>query len=233
MKVVFSHSEATAEGIRTFWFKPDGPIDHIPGQFTRIHLPSTETDGLGDKRWFTLSSSPADELISITTKLADEPSSFKRLLSQLKSGTELVLDDPIGDFVLPKDETLPLVFIAAGIGVTPVHSMVKWLSDTHKIRDIRLIYAVSRADELAWTELFTAFPLRFIPIVKNPGASWKGETGGLDASRILQLCQPGSRTRMYLSGPEKLVEKIQADLIGQGFDDQRLITDYFHGYDNL
>lgn len=230
MLVTFSHSEDVAQGIRTFWFKPMEPMDYLAGQFTQLHLPCENSDNLGDKRWFTLSSSPSDEMVSITTKLSDETSSFKKALSELKRGTGIALADPMGDFVLPKDETLPLVFVAAGIGITPFHSIVKYLLDSGENRRIQLIYAVSEVNQLAWSKLFEQYPLDFIPLVKNPPKDWRGESGKFDAARILGLAEISADSRIYISGPEKLVEKIQADLILLGIAEQQLIVDYFHGY---
>ena len=56
----------------------------------------------------------------------------------------------MGDFVLPKDTTLPLVFVAGGIGVTPIRSMVKWLTDTDQKRTIHVIYAARSLPEIAF-----------------------------------------------------------------------------------
>src|SRR5690348_14324223 len=147
MNVVFDHSEPTAANIRTFWFKPERPVQYTAGQFTELYLPHDNADNRGQRRWFTVSSSPTDAMLSITTKYAgDQSSTFKKTLFSLKDGTPLKLADPMGDFVLPKDKTIPLVFVAGGIGVTPMHSMIKYLNDTHEKRTIHLIYAVTRQD---------------------------------------------------------------------------------------
>src|SRR6185369_15796787 len=103
----------------SFWFRPERPVDYIAGQFTEIYLPHSGADSRGERRWFTLSSSPTDALVSITTQfIPTEGSTFKKELFGLRPGAALKLADPMGDFVLPKDPSIPLLFIAGGLGIT-------------------------------------------------------------------------------------------------------------------
>jgi len=88
---------------RTFYFRPEQPLSYTAGQFTELTIPHKRPDERGLKRWFTLSSSPTSELLSITTKFNnDKSSSFKKALFGLKPGAELTMAEPMGDFVLPK-----------------------------------------------------------------------------------------------------------------------------------
>src|SRR5438128_2636442 len=139
MKVVFDHTQETiASSIKSFWFKPTRPVHYTAGQYIELKLPHDKPDNRGERRWFTLSSYPTEPLLSITTKFTDPGSSFKRALLDMKQGQIINMSDPMGDFVLPKDDTIPLIFVAGGIGVTPVRSMIKWLSDKAEKRDIKL-----------------------------------------------------------------------------------------------
>jgi glycine betaine catabolism B len=234
MNVTFDHSEDTADHIKTFWFKPEKPVQYTAGQFTEIYLHHDNADNRGQRRWFTLSSSPTDPMVSITTKFTlEHGSSFKQTLAALEPGTSLKLADPMGDFVLPKDKAIPLVFIAGGIGVTPMHSMIKYLFDTKEHRDIHLIYAVTHKEELAFEPLFKQYGLTFTSIIKEPPIGYKGEAGSLDANRILQLAPDDGKKLYYLSGPEPMVEAFTKDLEDKGIHKRRLITDYFPGYERF
>lgn len=231
MNVIFDHVEPTAHNIKTFWFKPERPVRYTAGQFTEIYLPHDHPDDRGIKRWFTLSSSPIDKMVSITTELASRrPSTFKQHLLKLKPGASLKLAEPMGDFVLPKDKSIPIVFVAGGMGITPMHSMIKWLNDTNERRSIHLIYAVTEKGELAFLSLFKEYGLRFTPIVKKPASDYKGETGSLTTGRILELAPDDGRSLYYLSGPEPMVETFFKELQQKGVSKDRLVTDYFPGY---
>lgn len=231
MNVTFNHVVQNAPNIKTYWFKPERPVRYTAGQFTEIYLPSDNADNRGIRRWFTLSSSPTDEMISITTKFASHRSStFKQHLSMLKPSDQLKLADPMGDFVLPKDTSIPLVFVAGGMGITPMHSMIKWLNDTGEKRDIRLVYAVAEESDLTFVPLFKEYGLNFTPIIKTPPPGYAGETGSLNTDRILQLAPDDGKSLIYLSGPELMVETIFKELPTKGISPDRLVTDYFPGY---
>ena len=124
--------------IRTFFFKSERPLRYVAGQFIELTLPHADPDDRGTRRWFTLSSAPSHELISITTKHAEKPSTFKQKLWSLEPGDTVDISEPMGDFVLPKDSTQPLVWIAGGLGITPFHSIVQWLQDTKKLHNGQL-----------------------------------------------------------------------------------------------
>jgi len=223
--------EPIARNIMTFWFRPEAPVDYIAGQFTELYLPHDNPDERGEKHWFTISSAPTDPLFSITTKFASGRSStYKQVLRRLRPGTRLQFAEPMGDFVLPKDQRIPLLFVAGSIGITPVHSMIQYLADTGETRNIHLLYNVPHEDELAFGDLFERYATSYTPVVSRP-AAWQGETGRVDTPRILtELGAMPPDALIYLSGPEPMVERFNAELRDSGIPGRRLITDFFHGY---
>lgn len=230
MRVSLDHIEQITPRIKTFWFKPERPVRYVAGQFTELHLPHEPADERGIRRWFTLSSSPSEKLVAITTRFDDiRSSTFKRELAALKPGAQLNLADPMGDFVLPKDPNIPLIFAATGLGITPVRSMIKWLHDTGEQRTIQILYAVSTPEELAFESLFKSDDLQFIPIIKYPPTGFAGKTGQLTAERITQTVQ-GKTALVYISGPELLIEKLYKELLAREITPEHLVTDYFPGY---
>jgi ferredoxin-NADP reductase len=230
--LVRTHIENFAKNIRTFWFEPELPLDQISGQYIEMTLHHDKPDDRGEKRWFTLSSSPTDApLVSITTIFAaDKGSSFKQALAKLKPGDTLSISDPMGDFVLPKDSTIPLVFVAGGIGITPFHSIIKWLYDTKQARDISFIYSVATEHELVFQDLFEHYGLQRHIIVGHPEGTWDGATGQLSGKRILTLAKPSEDALIYISGPETMVESLDSQLARHGIAKSRLVGDFFPGY---
>ncbi len=235
MQVTFMRSEPEAENIRTFYFKPERPVHYTAGQYTELQVPHPHPDSRGDKRWFTLSSSPEDELLSITTKYAGDTksSSFKRALFNLKPGTELDAADPMGDFVLPKLIQTPLIFVAGGIGVTPFHSILKWLADTVEERPIKMIYGVRNEEEIVFQETFHAAGIEPTIVVGEPSDAWGGERGRLSAELILGVDKPSEDTLVYVSGPELMVQALAKDLHKAGLSKQQIVTDEFPNYDAI
>lgn len=232
MKARLQHVESHTDTIKTFWFQPEGPVHFLPGQFTELHLPHPGVDERGDRHWFTISSSPTESLIGLTTKFANDlSSSYKRELLQLQSGAIVRLTDPMGDFTPPKSLDVPLVFVAGGMGITPVRSIAKFLIDTGQRRPVRLLYCARTETDLVFTDIFEAAGFDVTLFVTQSQESWHGETGTLTADRILDLTDPlDTRTLFFLSGPEPLVEDLQKGLIAKGIVSDRIATDFFPGY---
>ncbi|MDL2342030.1 MAG: FAD-dependent oxidoreductase [Patescibacteria group bacterium] len=231
MQITFNHFEDNTPSCRTFYFTPEQPFAYTAGQFIELTLPHDNPDKRGIKRWFTLSSSPPQARLSITTKFAaNGGSSFKAALQELKPGTQLTMSSPMGDFVLPKMIQTPLVFVAGGIGITPFLSMFKWLKDTGEQRPIRFLQAVSNEDEIGFQDVLDGARQHATIVVSQPSAAWGGERGHLSADLILGLEPPTKDSLFYISGPETLVETLATDLAAAGLDKHQIVGDYFPNY---
>ena len=220
MQIQLDHTEATAHHITTFWFRPERDLRYDAGQFIELSIPHDNADDRGIRRWFTLSSSPTDSLIAITTKHAEKPSTFKQQLFALKPGESIHMTESMGDFVLPKDASIPLVFVAGGIGVTPIHSMTKFIADTNQRRTTHLLYAAHDASEIAFRKLLDS----------TIGVVDYRTDGRVTTQDILNIIERYTAPLIYLSGPEEMTEILVAELKENGVPGSRLVTDYFPGY---
>lgn len=230
MKVNFIKSRHEAKNIITFYFKPEEELDYTAGQYIELYLPHPNEDDRGHKRWFTLSSSPLDEYLTITTKFSEPSSSFKQALLDLKTGDELKMLGPMGDFVLPKIVQTPLIFVAGGIGLTPFHSILKWLHQTGESRPIKFIYGVTNEDEIIFMDEFNEFKQHISIVVDHPSDSWGGERGRISAELIMGISRPTKESMVFVSGPEPMVEAIGDDLIKHGLKRTQLVQDFFPNY---
>lgn len=231
MRVTLNHVENIAKNIKTFWFEPSRNVRYSAGQFIELTIPHENPDKRGIKRWFTLSSSPSEKFLSITTKHATENgSSFKEKLFSLNPGDEVIMSEPMGDFVLPKDKSIPLVFIAGGIGITPIRSMIKWLHDNQEQRSVHLIYAANNIDDLAFRPLFNEYGAPTDIILSTPPSKWQGRSGHANANTVLEIAPDVDKKLYFISGPEQMVEALERDLKSEGVDRRRIIGDFFPGY---
>lgn len=231
MQVMLHHTEEIAPNIKTFWFKPEKMVDYTAGQFIEMYLPHINADERGEKHWFTLSSSPTEDLISITTHYdVLKSSTFKQVLFGLKPGNIVTISEPMGDFVLPKDTSIPLVFVAGGIGITPMRSMLKWLADTKESRSIQVIYAAEKLDMIVFRKLIESYGASLNIVLSDPGNDWTGKRGRLDANLILEITGPYTNQLFYVSGPEPMTEKLEVELLASGIPSEKLVLDFFPGY---
>lgn len=231
MKITLDHVVNISDNVKTFWFKTPKEVDYLAGQYIELLIPHDNPDDRGVKRWFTLSSSPTEfPLISVTTKFADIPSTYKKAMLNLSPGSQLDIVEPMGDFVLPKDKQLPLVYVAGGIGITPVRSMIKFLIDSDEKRKVQIIYAARQEKDLVFKDLFDEYPLILTPVLSAPSQGWNGQKGQLSVERIISLTNSDYIDGLiYISGPEPMVESLVKDLEGK-VEKNKLVTDYFPGY---
>jgi len=229
LALIKTHNEN--HNVRTFYFKPERPIHYTSGQFIEMYLPHERPDERGEKHWFTLTSSPTEKLLSITTKYAaKKASTFKKALFGLKPSDVVKIVEPMGDFVLPKDASIPLVFVAGGIGVTPFHSMAKWLTDTGEKRQIQVLLAANKPQDVLFEKLFSDYGAQVTVIVSEPAPNWKGQVGRLSAEKIFEIIDKSNSKRIYVSGPEPMVEALEQDLQKHGIKKSQLVLDFFPGY---
>ncbi len=232
MKIIFERKHSENENISTFWFRTEQRLSFISGQFIELTIPHESPDQRGIKRYFTISSSPTDlPLISITTHISNQGSSFKHALQKLNPGANLHMSEPMGDFVLPKDIKRRLIFVAGGIGITPFASMISWLQSCKQQRDITFVYAVTIAQDMIFQPEFELYDMEQIVIVKEPAHEWNGNIGMLDAKRLMTLTKPSINDLIYLAGPEPMIEQLTNQFKAQNNSKFQLVTDYFPGYE--
>jgi ferredoxin-NADP reductase len=222
MNVTFDHAEQLNQHTKLLWFRPERQLDQIAGQFVELSLPHADADDRGTKRWFTVSSSPTEPLLAITSRFAPKASSFKRHLATIKTGDTLTISEALGDFVLPMQSDIRLIFVALGIGITPLRSIAAWLNDTHQYRDIDLLYAVRHSDDLLFLDIFQQQNMRIQTYINRDHE--------ITADYIVRDIKPDQDCLLYLSGPELTIESLKIDLKSLGVANRQIITDAFPGY---
>jgi len=220
--VTFVHKESVSKNAVLYWFKSDQPLSYEAGQFIELTIPH-QADNRGQRRWFTLSSSPTEELLAITTKSSAPSSTFKKQLQELSPGDQVTMSQPMGDFVLPQDISIPLLFVVGGIGITPVRSILTYLSDRQEQRTVRVLYAASTEQDILFRDTITGL---------DPAAQYfiSRNDNRLTVQHILDTAATLHSPIMYLSGPEEFVELLVRELANSGVSSSRLVTDYFQGY---
>ena len=121
----------------------------MPGQFITLGIGETRSGSALRYRCYSLIDAPTSEAperpyaIAVRRDPGKTPeNSVSAQLTQTDvSGRAIRLFPPAGDFLPPRETDAPLLYIAGGIGVTPILSHLRALSLRKDPRDIRLIYA--------------------------------------------------------------------------------------------
>jgi ferredoxin-NADP reductase/Na+-translocating ferredoxin:NAD+ oxidoreductase RnfD subunit len=223
----------------TFEFSFKRPEHFIfkPGQYLEWTLPSTRTDGRGNRRYFTIASSPTEVEIKLGIRFNEPGSAFKKQIKGLKTTDVIAAGQLVGDFTLPEDKSKKLVFVAGGIGVTPFRSMIKYLIDKNEKRDIVFFYANKTEGEIAYKDIFDEAEQKLgVTIVyiisdeKNIPSSWKGEKGRITEVMLNKYVPDIAARTFYISGPNGMVENYKKLLARLKIKPTSIVTDYFPGF---
>ncbi len=233
----FKEKISLSPDIYDFVFTPNRKFNYLPGQYLEWTLGHPSPDSRGNRRYFTLSSSPTEADLRIGVKFYSPASSFKNSLLALPPESRIMAGQLAGEFILPADPDAKLAFIAGGIGITPFRSMLKYLIDTKQKRDVVLFYSARSAPEFVYRDIFReaheAMGLKVVYLLtdsKNIDPNWAGRVGYLDEPTIRAEAPDYLERLFYLSGPHALVTSFER-LLGQlDVPKAQIKTDYFPGF---
>lgn len=214
-----------------FTFETEKPFTYEPGQYMELMVPHRRADFRGTRRRFSITSRPNTKQVSFGIKFYEPSSSFKRTLRTLGEGAMIRATVVAGDFVLPKDATRPLLFVAGGIGITPFISHLRAIKKNS--RDITLVYAVSDAKEVAYAPELANFGINVIVVApkkpKDLPKDWIYREGSrISYDELAALVPDISERWAYISGPTPFVQYGKTQLRKLGA--RGVKTDYFAGY---
>ena len=223
MRLKLIRKDPEVGDVTSFIFQPDEPVTWIAGQYMRVELDheGDPEDRLEFEHWFTISAPPYEKHPTITTHVSQ--SIFKQALNKIPIGGELTADGIEGDFVW-KESALPLVFIVGGIGITPVHSILKQRAFEGLPMPAILIYAnktkdVVFGDEVdGWRSHHPELQVHYVIGEQLTPEKCREFVPGLNASQV------------YITGPQGMVDTIGVGLMKTGLEESQLTRDWFPGY---
>lgn len=225
-----------APEIMNFVFQPSQKLVFVPGQYMEFTLDHPHPDSRGNRRYFTLASSPTEKLVHLGVRFYDQGSSFKKAMYKMNGKTKLVAAQIAGDFTLPANPEQKLVFIAGGIGITPFRSMLKYLLDTQQRRDITLFYINRTASEIVYADVLneaqaklgvkTFYTLTDTTVVPR---NWTGLVGRLNKQIIMSAVLDYRERTYYLSGPPEMVRAYEQILKSMHVKQKQIKKDFFPG----
>ena len=225
-----------ASNIVDFVFKPSQRLAFEPGQYMEFTLAHPKPDSRGNRRFFTLASSPTEECLHLGVRFYANSSSFKKALYRVDGRTKMIAGQIAGDFTLPQDPRQKLVFIAGGVGITPFRSMLKYLLDMNQRRDIVLFYSNRTADEIAYQDIIREAQTKlgiktFYTLTKTETIprNWSGLVGRIDENMIEEAVPDYEERTYYVSGPPDMVRAYEHILKNLGVKSDQVKKDLFPG----
>jgi len=232
-RVIEVHPET--ENVWTVKLAPpegDSIFSYLPGQFhfitfyRRRHLPVEE------HHW-TISSSPTEKgYVSSTIKALGD---FTSTMGETRVGDQAAVQGPFGRFsyaLHPEEKNL--IFIAGGIGITPLMAMLRHMRDMRDKRPVLLLYGNRGEDQIVFREELSRLEeeelpsFRVVHVLSRPGRSWTGETGHVDGHKIIKYCGEDLKGKtFYICGPPPMRKAVIFRLKSLGVVDSQIRLEIF------
>ena len=235
LRVSAVHAESRQ--VRSVWLTdPDGgPLPKwLPGQSITLRIRS-DPGGAAVIRNYSLSNEPGSADYRISVKREPHGVASGNIHSHVRPGDLLDVAAPRGTFYL--DQTAaPLVLISAGVGATPVLSMLHWLAATHSERPLWWLHGARNGEEHPFADesrdLLTRLPGSHTRIfysrprpADRHGVDFT-DHGRLTRETIATLGLPRDADA-YLCGPSEFMNDVGAGLQAYGLDPSRVHSELF------
>lgn len=226
---LFSAGLVRSDGKRLVPFKP--------GQYLTFLLENPAT-GAVLKRSYSFAAWESQPQIYELGIKSGESGSGSYLLSQtLQPGVSIKAVYPRGRFYLKPESAKNFVFIAGGIGITPLRAMIHKLfpggkKEIRRQSQVFLFYSARFKEDLCYSSEFEDLArihsnFEFVPVISRPDQDWQGESGRLNANLIMKFVQELTVFDYYFCGPEAMMSEIMNGLEGQGVNRARMHYEAF------
>ena len=226
LTVTAVHDESA--NIRSFTLAaPDGPVlpKWLPGQSIALRMES-DSGGSVLIRNYSLCNEPGSPMYRIGVKREPHGAGSGHLHSQVKVGDVLDVAAPRGTFFLTGGDN-PVVLVSAGVGVTPVLSMLHTLAGTD--RPVWWLHGARNRSEQAFAEevgtLLDRLPDSQSRVFYSRPSSAELRSR-LSDDVIAGLGLPPD-SDAYLCGPAAFMDELSAALATHGLDPARIHIELF------
>lgn len=229
--VTLSKKKIIAENTAELTFSVSDPsFSFEAGQYISIEIPSlggsTSKFAVPDRYHdFSIASSSSNpKEISIAFRISR--SIFKTALLTLPIGGVVNITGPKGVFVLPVPNVplVPLIFVAGGIGITPLISMIRSVTETQSSQQITLLYCNSAKETTAYAEELSLLGQ------KNPRFTLVSSVGIPDEKLFAPYIQNPPHALWFIVGVPAMVTKVRQILAEFGIMNIQIRTEEFSGY---
>jgi predicted ferric reductase len=158
---------------------------------------------------------------------------FTRTIGGVRADELAYVDGPHGVFTTDlHSDAARFTFIAGGIGIAPIMSMLRTLADRGDRRPLRLIYGNGRWEDVVFREeiqaLGSRLTLTVLHVLQEPPAGWGGLRGILDETVIRAAIPAGEAdTTYFLCGPKPMSDSVQRTLRRMGVPLHRIHCELF------
>ena len=221
--------------VRTFRFvNPAGgplPFEHVAGQYLNLQL---TIDGKRVNRSYTIASPPTRrDYCEISVKKAGNGYGSKHLHETWKQGDLIKVSAPAGKFVFAGHEAERVVLLAGGIGITPMMSVIRSLTDRGWAGEMYLVFSVRLVKDVVFraeiAELSAKHPNLHVKMTVSgdPDTAWDGARGNINRELLDGFIPNFTRGPVLVCGPDPMMTAMRKLLVGMGIPDAAVHQEAF------
>lgn len=224
-----------ADGTKLFLFgKPEG-YTFQAGQYVALSVDQTVVpDARGSVRSLSIATAPYEPDLGFAMRQGE--SGFKQTMWRLQPGDTVTITKPVGSFVLPDESDVrPIVFLAGGIGITPVRSILLQAAHDGSRRQMTLLYSNRFMKDAAFEDELKAVALpdyRYVTVLsqsEDACAPENDERGYICDTVIGKYVANPRECLFYIVGSPQFSEAMEAVLAGMGIGKEQCKMDPFSG----
>ncbi len=240
LMVVNIHRET--HDVKTFRFVyPEGdiPFNHLPGQYMNLTL---SIEGETVKRSYTIASSPTQRgHVELTIKRNSEGLASRFMHDQLKIGDTIRVGAPAGKFFFHDLKSKGVVLIAGGVGITPLMSILRNLTDHSWKGNIYFINAIRTSEDKIYSDEIATLANRFenlmildyfsksnSPLVSSARSErWQHKSGYINAADLNEFVPNLNELPIFLCGPDPMMQAVRKAIVSLGVPNEQISTEEF------
>jgi len=206
------------------------PFTYKPGQFLNVAF------GIGGARMirsYSISSSPHERhFVELTVKREPRGAVSRHINDLLKVGDAIVAGGPVGKFTFTGTEADSIVLLSAGVGITPMMSIARYLTEQSWAGDIFFIYCCRTEADFIFQRNIAELEqrnskLHVVVTMTKPGPNWKGRRGRITKELLTDAVPDLASRRVHVCGPVPMMDAAKALLAEIGVSSDSVQSEQF------
>tara|TARA_R110002167_G_scaffold263515_1_gene470279 strand:+ start:936 stop:2117 length:1182 start_codon:yes stop_codon:yes gene_type:complete len=222
--------------VKTFRLLPassDGPLPFtfVPGQFLNVAF---WIGGARMIRSYSISSSPTRrDYVELTVRREPRGAVSRHIVDLLRVGDQVEAGGPVGKFTFNGTEADSIVLISAGVGVTPMMSITRYLTEQSWDGEIFYIFSCRYPadfmfeDELAALQKANPKLHVAVTVSKPEGTDWKGYRGRITKKLLTETVPDLPSRRIHICGPPAMMDATEVMLAELDVPAEQIKTEKF------
>ena len=207
------------------------PFTFVPGQFLNVAF---WIGGARMNRSYSISSSPnARDHVCLTVRREPRGAVSRHIVDLLEVGDLVEAGGPVGKFTFSGAESDSIVLIAGGVGITPMMSISRYLTEISWPGEIFVVYTCRTPADYIFVKGFAELEHRnpklhvVVTMSRPEGSDWKGPRGRITKEFLTKTIPDLPSRRIHLCGPPTMMESTKAILTELGVPPDNVKTEAF------